>query len=415
MHGSSFLRDTLWQASGNTFAQILGILALPVLSRLYSPSSFAVLNLFTQVVGGLAIVMTLRFEYLVMLPASDEESGAVMRLTVRMGAIHVLLWTLLFYILPRAWPVFDIESDLVGWLWLAPITAFAVSVSVAFQQLVQRTGDFRTTALGEFVGRSAYVATALIGSLAQPAVIGLLIATASNSIGKIIFISYSYAKFFRSIFITAGQQISISIRRIALTTSFSNFVSLLSSMAPMAFIANKFGAAALGQYGMVVSTLYLPSTLLGQAIGQVYYQRACRLYAEESDFSHLLIATTKNLVLIGLPLYGLIASISPVAYPLVFGAEWSSAGELAPWMSVAAAAGFLSTPLDRTSLVVNAWWYLTTWHCLRAVGTIICLVLAHYFDFSLQYLVAMLSLHNAIAYSIDWIVSYILAGKVRKT
>ena len=120
---SQYLRDVLWQASGNTAAQLMGIAIMPVLTRLYAPSDFAALNLFSQLVAGLAIVLTLRFEYLVMLPADQHESDCVLRLTFLLGAVHVVWLTPLFAVLPNHWPWLQRQGAIVDWLWLAPVSA----------------------------------------------------------------------------------------------------------------------------------------------------------------------------------------------------------------------------------------------------------------------------------------------------
>lgn len=180
----------------------------------------------------------------------------------------------------------------------------------------------------------------------------------------------------------------------------------------MLFIADHYGANALGQYGLVVSTLYLPSVVLGQAIGQVYYQRACRLHADGRPFAELVVETSRNLVKIGIPLYALIALLAPQCYPFIFGSEWARAGELARWLSVAAVAGFLSTPLDRTSIIVGAWWYLSAWHTLRAVLTVSCLFVSLIFDLPFESCILMLSLQNAVAYGLDWVASWVFANGV---
>ena len=409
-----YLRDVLLQASGNSAAQVLGIAAMPLLTRLYAPSDFAALNLFTQLVAGLAILMTLRFEYLVMLPAEQSESDSVLRRTIWMGAVHVLWLTPLLWILPGRWAWLLSQGAIADWLWLAPISAFAVSLAVGFQQAVQRRGDFRASAMSEFVGRSAYVACAMAGSLALPSIVGLMASTLVNGGAKLVWLISAGSEFARMWLQPNRAPIAKSIRRMAVSTSVSNLISLLSGMAPMIFIADRYGANALGQYGLVVSTLYLPSVLLGQAIGQVYYQRACRLNGDGVPFTDLVITTSLNLAKVGVPLYALIALLAPLFYPIVFGAEWDSAGELARWLCIAAAAGFLSTPLDRTSLIVGAWWYLSVWHTVRAALTAACLITSAVYALPIETCILMLSLQNAFAYGVDWMASWVFATRSRR-
>jgi O-antigen/teichoic acid export membrane protein len=386
---------------------------MPLLTRLYAPSDFAVLNLFTQLVAGLAILLTLRFEYLVMLPAEQDESDSVLRLTFLLGAVHVLWLTPLLWILPDQWAWLRSQGAIADWVWLAPFSAWVVSLAVGLQQAAQRRGDFRSSAISEFVGRSAYVACAMVGVLALPNIVGLISSILVNGGAKLVWLIRAGTEFSRMWLQANRAPIAKPIVRMALSTSVSNLISLFSGITPMIFIADRYGANALGQYGLVVSTLYLPSVLLGQAIGQVFYQRACRLHGDGLAFTDLLISTSCNLAKLGVPLYALIALIAPLVYPIVFGTEWGSAGELARWLCIAAVAGFLSTPLDRTSLIVGAWWYLSVWHTLRAATTAACLITSTIYNVPLQTCILLLSLQNALAYGIDWAASYAFAKRAR--
>lgn len=411
---SQYLRDVLWQASGNTAAQLMGIAIMPVLTRLYAPSDFAALNLFTQLVAGLAILLTLRFEYLVMLPADQRESDRVLVLTFLLGAVHVVWLTPLLAVLPSHWPWLQRQGTIVDWLWLAPVSAWALSLAVGLQQAVQRRGDFRNSATSEFFGRCAYLVCTLLGALVLPSIVGFMVSILANASGKLAWLLRVGGIHARSMWQSNGTSIAKSIRRMAWSTSASNLIALASGIAPMIFIADRYGASALGQYGLVVSTLYLPATLLGQAIGQAYYQRACHLHREGSAFNTLLVETSRNLVKVGLPLYAVIALIAPLAYPFVFGADWDVAGEMARWLCISAAAAFISTPLDRTSIVVNAWWYLMCWHSIRALVTCFVLLGVAHFDIGLLGCVAALSMQVTLMYLADYLASYWFAYRDAK-
>lgn len=404
LRGSQYWRDILLQASGNTAAQALGIAAMPLLTRLYAPADFAALNLFSQAVAMLTIVVTLRFEYLVMLPKDEVAARAIVRRVVVMGGTLTLAWTALIVWLPVGAYWVATQGALGDWLWLAPLTAWALSLSIALQQRVQRLGDFRTTAVAEFASRCAYVASSLLGAMALPNLVGLMAAPLAGASVKVrwLVVRLRGAP-------TPGKtsgELPSGLRRLALSTSFSAAVSIAAGFVTMVFIAEMYGAASLGQYGLVASTLYLPSTLLGQAIGQVYYQRASALQAEGRSFAPTLLATSRRLILAATLLFATIAAVAPWAYPLVFGSAWQEAGEIARWMCLAAAAGFVSTPIDRTSLIVNAWWYQTTWHGLRTITTLAALLYAARTEMTLQGCIVLLSVQTAVMYVLDWLASW---------
>ena len=58
---TSFGSDVLTLVSGTTFAQILTILATPILTRLYGPEDFGLLALFLSITGILGTIVCLRY------------------------------------------------------------------------------------------------------------------------------------------------------------------------------------------------------------------------------------------------------------------------------------------------------------------------------------------------------------------
>ena len=399
----------LLQASGNTAAQALGIAAMPLLTRLYAPSDFAALNLFSQAVAMLTIMLTARFEYLVMLPKDDAAARAVFRLVVATGGSMAAVWTALLVWMPWGSGWLATQGALGDWLWLAPVSAWAVSVSVALQQRVQRAGDFRSTASSEFASRCAYVATCLLGALALPNVIGLMAATFAAAAAKAQWLLSRLRRSHAPAESVTG--VPRGLMRLAAGTSVSAAITIATGMVTMVFIADVYGSNSLGQYGLVASTLYLPTTLLGQAIGQVYYQRASALHANGQPFVPTLVATSRKLAVVSAVLFSAVAFASPWAYPFVFGQAWREAGELARWLSLAAAVGFVSTPIDRTSLIVNAWWYQTAWHLARTATTVLVLAYVTWATLPLISCVALLSIQTAVLYGLDWLASWWLAAR----
>ncbi len=87
---SLYWRDILLQASGNGIAQIVGVIGMPVLSRLYSPVDFGIQNLFLQVAILVAGLMTLRYEQFVQLPKDEADADAVCHLALSLGTTVVL-------------------------------------------------------------------------------------------------------------------------------------------------------------------------------------------------------------------------------------------------------------------------------------------------------------------------------------
>ena len=79
---SRFTTNILKLASGSVIAQILGVLLLPIISRLYSPGDYGVFQLFLAISSVLAVLSCLSYQLAIMLPKKDEDSANITTLCI---------------------------------------------------------------------------------------------------------------------------------------------------------------------------------------------------------------------------------------------------------------------------------------------------------------------------------------------
>ncbi len=72
---STFSVNTLKLVTGSIFAQGLGVLVVPIVTRLFAPEAFGVAALFASISGIISVVACLRYDLSIMLPKSNEESA----------------------------------------------------------------------------------------------------------------------------------------------------------------------------------------------------------------------------------------------------------------------------------------------------------------------------------------------------
>jgi len=77
---SSFAGDVLKLVTGTTIAQIITIVASPILTRLYGPEAFGFFALFTSITSIIGVIACIRYELAIMLPKSDEEAANLLGL-----------------------------------------------------------------------------------------------------------------------------------------------------------------------------------------------------------------------------------------------------------------------------------------------------------------------------------------------
>ena len=182
-----YWNDIILQASGNSIAQIIGILGMPILTRLYTPEDFAVQTIFIQIVTFLAGFVSLRYEYFIPLTKSKNESMTIMKFICLHGMKAVSLSLLTMYVLERAGALDFVRSNNVYIFYVAPIAAYAISISLLFQHEAQRQNNFSESAKSEINGKLFYILSGIALSIFKSN-IGLVLTTPFGAIGKIFYL-----------------------------------------------------------------------------------------------------------------------------------------------------------------------------------------------------------------------------------
>jgi teichuronic acid exporter len=418
---SGYWADVGWVAGLNALAQGIGVLSTPLLTRLYEPSDFAALNIFSNCVAFAAVLLSLRFEFMVQLPREERDAVAVVRLVVMLTVAGCVVSVPALWIWRSSLAGALGNQALAGTLVLVPLTGAIVSISLALQHLAQRRRSFRLSSVSEIVARCGYFGSALIGRWITPGPAGLLAANVASVVGKTAWLVWRTPApggaradgAPRPMLDGAGmKRAARTYLRLATSLVSSHLMLTLTGLLPSIFISRAYGAETLGQFALVALTIFLPSGLLGTAVGQVYYQRAASRWSDGHGFLDLWSMTVRKLLTMGIPIYAAAALVSPWAYPLIFGAAWTEAGEFASWVAIAAFFAFLSGPLDRSCLVVSAWRYIPLWHAARTLTTALVIGLAWAGEWRAKTFVVALSCQMSLLYLVDLFAERSFASKL---
>jgi lipopolysaccharide exporter len=366
---SSFFTSVLKLVSGTTLAQLITVLTAPIISRLFVPETFGVLNVFTSLATIITVVVCLRYEFAIVLPESDEDAANLAGLSVAIAFGISLLVSLLLLTLGRPFLNFLKAPDLYPFLWLIPIYLLIQGFFQALNYWNTRTKHFgrlsiarvsaslTTSALPIFLGligratSASLVFSYVAGTLVYAIVLGVQV------------LKDSRAFFYR--FIERARML-VNLKRykkFPLVDSWGSFINNLSWQLPSLMLLYFFSKAVVGYYALSNTLILLPVTLLGNSIAQVFYQHSAELRSNPANLTRSVQLVFHRLVAIGLFPAVILAIAGPQLFSIVFGANWVEAGRyaqiLSPWMFVL----FISTPLgnlfatlerQELSLVVNA-------------------------------------------------------------
>ncbi|MBN2537004.1 oligosaccharide flippase family protein, partial [candidate division WOR-3 bacterium] len=275
-----FARQALKLAAGTAIAQGLTLLAAPVLTRVYNPEAFGIAALFQSLVGIIAAVSCLRYEMAIMLPASDRRAadmfGLSLVLTVMVSAVTVLPAVFAAGPIARALN----SPGIAPWIWLVPVGILLGGFTLAFNNWETRTGRFGRLSVARVAAAITTVGAMLfLGLAGRPSGGSRIVAMVLGSLAFCILIGSLVWRDDRGLLRGAVSRLGIlagarRFRRFPVFDTWSTLMNAISWQLPALLLSRFFSTAVVGHYALGFRTLQLPMSLVGTAIGQVFFRRA---------------------------------------------------------------------------------------------------------------------------------------------
>ena len=342
---SAFARGVGVLVGGTAGSQLLVVLAAPLLTRLYTPEDFGVLAVYASLLGLIAVIASLRYELAIPLPEDAAEAANVAALSLILIGVNTLLAGVLTIFLRQPISSALGVPQLAPYLWLLPLGVLTGGVYNVFNYWAVRTKRFGTIA-GTRIAQSLatlfiQLATFKLGGIAL-----LVGQVAGQSAGTVRLGRAAFAGGgFSTVSWTGIKQAARRYQRFPLFSTWEGLANTAGLQLPPLLFAMLFGSAAAGLYSLANRVLSLPLSLIGNAIGQVFFSNAAEA-RRNGQLGPLVAQLHSRLAHIGLPPAVIIMLIGADLFEFVFGAQWRQAGEFAQWMAPWLYLVFVSSPLS---------------------------------------------------------------------
>ena len=354
-------RSVLALMSGGAIAQMAVLGARPLLTRLYTPEAFGALSVFVALAAGAAALLTLRYEDAVVLPADDRDGWRVVRVSAAAVGVGVLPLAILLWSGPplAAWLR---APELAPALWLVPVAAGLFALANTSQAWLTRRRLFRTLSAGNAVQSLSMVAVQIGLALLAVGSLGLVWGSA---VGAVVFAAVLGVRAVATRPSGArggARALAHRYRRFAYYGLPSTALSQVSGRLPPLFLAASFGAATVGWFAVAASSVLVPLSLVGDAVGQVFAVRSAEAH-RAGGLPELTARVLGQMAPVVLVPAAAAALVGPDLFAWVFGESWREAGvfaqRLAPWLALSALVppltrGFDATEAQRAELVAGA-------------------------------------------------------------
>lgn len=339
------LRAVLVLVSGTALAHGLTALALPVLSRLYTPADFGLLAVFSGTLSIIAVASCLRYDVAVPMPEHDDDAQHLVALSLACACLVALVLAVAVVVAPDRIAQALGQPALAPYLLLLPLGVLAAGAYSALQSWQIRLKRFGPLSRVRVAQSAASAGTQIgLGSLGAGPV-GLLVGYVMNSGVACLALGGDLLRARHRLRLSRIRELAREYVRFPKYSTIEALANSAAIQLPIILIAALAAPAEAGHLSMAIYVMQVPMALIGTAIGQVFLSRA----AEEHRAGQLAMFTVG--VLRGLTKAGLgpiIAAglLAPGVFGLVLGPAWSRSGEMVAAMVPWFALQFLASPIS---------------------------------------------------------------------
>ena len=349
LHRGGFLANVLAVITGTGLAQVLSVCFAPVLSRLYGPGEFGQYGSFLSVAGVLSAGITLQFSEALMLPHRDEEAASLFSAATGSALVLTAAFVLSALLLPSWWMALVKAPQLAGWLWLIPVAALVAGLNQVLIAWCARRKAFKRAAATQvarsLTANSAQTAVGAAGWGTGGLIGGALLGDLLANLGLFFWVVRHDADVLRAG--TTREQIRVACREhkdFALYSTPQSLMNAISQGAPVILLIHYFGVATGGLYAFGIRVLELPMNFILSSLRPVLFQKLSEVNNSGGNLRLLFAKTTALLLALSLPPALVGFAFAPWAFTLVFGKEWTVAGEYARWLLIWLVPGFCNLP-----------------------------------------------------------------------
>ena len=416
---NSIIRDIATLAKYTLLAQIITLLSIPILTRLFDPSAISVLGIFTAIAVAVSPLITGRYELAIVTCASKVDS-------IRLLGISILYCILFFLLsLSLAEPVakyFSLEVGLTSkGLLILPFFILFQGVFNSLRYYLNSKEEYRS------MGRGLLIQSVSVALISIVPILLLDIESTDKSIfllfgmffGVIFSSVYYISKLnirneYKVIFnLIENYKLAVRYKNFPLYNSTSGFINALSMSLPVILLAKEFSLEVVGYYVLLVKVASSPLSFISRSVSQVHLKKVSGLVQSNNSPVKYLRSIVFFLFLIIFPPCIISYFVSEGVFTMVFGAEWAEAGKLFKYIFPIIAFKFVVSSVSSTISATGNLFLYFCWSLFDLAQLVIIFNIFSPILTGFEYIIVM-SVCSGVSYLFYLLIIFYAAKKPKK-
>ena len=313
----------------NFFAQLLALLATPVMTRLFRPEHFGIAGLFLVYAAGFSAMASWRFEWSVPSAASEDDARDLIVLSLLLSFILAILFYILLIIPGTEKFLAAIGIGGFSFIGLLPLLSFATIAAAVLTSVFVRARAMEVTSRAKYTQSGAQLVSSLGAGFLSMGAFGLVLSNViSASVGMVTMIRGVPFRLVPKPNELPG--LLSTARRYLREASTSTIVSVVNfafgNCLPL-LLTLGYSVREVGYYFVAMRLASGPAALLASGISASFWGEAALLAASDPvSLRRMYLKVISTLALFSIPI--VMAGLSAPFFlsTLLGGAEWSEIG-----------------------------------------------------------------------------------------
>lgn len=329
------INSVLKLLTGNVLAQLIGIIFIPVITRLFTPDDFGIYTLFITIVVFLGIFSTLRYEIAIALPSDNKKAIHVVIGGILVLIIMSIMNSLIIYTADLFFNSKVKEVGLDKYIYLIPVIVFFLGLFNIFSYYVLRSKEYGVVAFTR-VKQVSFISISQIIFNSFGAIALIL----SYGVGQLVGF-FSLFRVFRKDFLNTKCKLRdvvsvlIEYKKFPKYSVWGSLLNNLGQSMPVLLLSYIFGMQVAGFYALAYRLMVVPLNTISSAVSN-YFLSVAGEQINNKEISKTILEILSSLIYLSFPIFGILFFISENIYIYILGENWRGIDlfvkALIPWL-----------------------------------------------------------------------------------
>lgn len=337
---SEFVRHVATLMSGKAASQIISVLAVPIVARLFNPDDFGVMAIYLSIVIILSGVGPLRYFRAGLIEKDDRNAHYLYLISFISLIITCILVIGLISIFLRFDVPIPYYDTLGSWIWLVPAGMLIVGSSQILSTANIRLRQFKSVAAADITNASVTALVRILIGQAGSSVWGLMTGYFAGMLSQAIILLKKLG-FPAQIdgYVPPDKKdlrrLAVKYRDFPLYNMPTSLMTNLSQNLPVLMLGLIYAPEVVGFYAMADRLVRRPLGVMNKPLQDVFMVKGAQIVNENQSLLRPFMKVTFGLFLLGVMPFTLLMIYGEQLLGFILGGKWSSAGIyveiLAPW------------------------------------------------------------------------------------